>query len=407
MERRRFIRNLGLGAAAVAVTGCSGEKTDQRPAPGTQAKVEGIRKYTEIGSTGLRMSDISMGCGGLDNPYVVERALDLGINYFDTAPDYENGQSEITLGKVFKNPAKRDKAIICSKFCERGAYGLHLDLGTPEKDFIRVVEGSLQRLNTDHIEFMMVHAIGERVNDQPRLTDPPMLAAAAKLKEQGKILHLNVSSHGPHCMEDCLLEAIESGYFSSIMPALNFVQHQRLGDVLTRAAEKKVGVVAMKTLSGAKEEDLQRFSGEGTDLAQAAFKWVFTKPGISGLVVTMSTTAAVEKYVAASGKELTAEDQTLLNRYAAEMTSHYCRTGCGDCLSACPHEVAIAHILRLDMYFTAYGDHLKALREYHHLPRKMKPAVCVTCKGPCTGACPNGVPVRERLLDATRRLQLA
>lgn len=407
MERRRFMCKLGMGAAAVALTGCTGEKTEQKTAPGTTAKPEGITRYTAIGGTGLKMSDISMGCGGLDNPYVVERALDLGINYFDTAPDYQNGESEITLGKVFKDPAKRDKAIICTKFCERGAYGLHLDLGSPEEDFIRAVEGSLQRLNTDHIEFMMVHAIGERENDRARLTDPPMLAAAAKLKEQGKILHLNVSSHGPHCMEDCLLAAIDSGHFASFMPALNFARHTRLDDVLVRAVEKNVGVVAMKTLSGAREEDLQEFSGEGTDLAQAAFKWVFTKPGVSGLVVTMKTTADVEKYVAASGKEFTEQDQALLDRYAAKMHSRYCRTGCGDCLASCPHEVAIAHILRLDMYFTAYRDQLKALQEYHHLPQRMRPSLCATCAGPCTQSCSYGLPVKERLLDASRRLQLA
>jgi aryl-alcohol dehydrogenase-like predicted oxidoreductase len=410
MKRRKFIRNLGMGAAVIAATGvagCSNEKAEQESTQTTPPKPEGIQKYTEIGSTGLKMSDISMGCGGLDNPYIVERALDLGVNYFDTAPDYQNGQSEIALGKVLKDPAKRDKAIICTKFCERGAYGLHLDFGSPEEDFIRAVEGSLQRLNTDRIDFIMVHAIGERENDRPRLTDPPMLAAVEKLKEQGKVLHLNVSSHGPHCMEDCLLEAIESGYFASFMPALNFMRYERLGEVLTKAEEENVGVVAMKTLAGAKEEDLSRFQEGDTDLAQAAFKWVFTQPGISGLVVTMKTTADVEKYVAASGKRFTEEDQVLLDRYSTDVRRQYCRTGCGDCLTSCPHEVAIADVMRLDMYFTAYGDHLKALQGYHRLPHKMKPTLCATCSGPCTSACGFGLPVKERLLDASRRLQLA
>lgn len=410
MERRKFIRNLGLGAAAVAATGvagCSVDKAGQKSAQTTPRTPLGIQQYREIGSTGLKMSDISMGLGGLDNPYVIEHALDLGINYFDTAPDYLNGQSEITLGKALKDPAKRDKAIICTKFCERGAYGLHLDLGSPEEDFIRALEGSLQRLNTDRIEFVQVHAIGERVNDRPRLTDPPLLAAVEKLKEQGKMLHLSVSSHGPHCMEDCLLDAIESGHFASFMPALNFMRHERLHEVLTRAEEKNVGVVAMKTLAGAKVEDLSRFQEGDTDLAQAAFKWVFTQPGISGLIITMNSTADVDKYVAASGKRFTEADQALLERYAGEIRTRYCRTGCGDCLASCPHDVAIADVLRLDMYYTAYGDHLKALQGYRHLPRKLLPALCATCSGPCTTACGHGLPVKERLLDATRRLQLA
>jgi aryl-alcohol dehydrogenase-like predicted oxidoreductase len=406
MKRRDFVRNLGWGAAAAVVGGCTGNETAQKTSPETASKELTVKQYNEIGKTGLKMSDISMGCGGLDNPYVVERAIDVGINYFDTAPDYGNGQSEITLGKVFADKAKRDKCIIVTKICERGSYGVHLDLGSPEEDVIRVVEGSLERLNTDYIDFLQVHAIGERENDRPRLTDPPMLAAVAKLKEQGKVKHLSVTSHGPHCMEDCLADAIESGHFAMFMPAFNFMRHPALGEVLKKAEEKGVGVVAMKTLAGAKEEDLSRFQEGDTDLAQAAFKWVFTHSAVNGLVVTMKNTADVDKYVAASGKRFTAQDQTVLDRYADKIWARYCRTGCGDCLAHCPHGVAAADILRLDMYYTAYGDHLKALKEYRDLPAAVKPRACMECSGPCVAGCSFGLPVRERVLEATKRLEM-
>ncbi len=409
MRRREFIRSVGLGAAAVAsagVVGCT--KSDVPATKGeTAARTadQAIKSYREIGTTGLKMSDISMGCGQLDNPYVVERAIDVGINYFDTAPDYGNGQSEITLGKVFKDPAKRDKCIICTKICERGAYGQHLNVGSSPAEVVAVVEGSLKRLNTDHIDLIMVHAIGERENDLPRLTDPGMLEAVARLKEQGKIGHLGVSSHGPHCMEDCLTAAIESGHYAMFMPAYNFVQHDRLGEVLQKAREKGVGVVAMKTLSGAKEEDLSRFQADGSDLAAAAFKWVFTNPAVSGLVVTMRTSAEVDKYAAASGKRFAAEDQGLLNQYSTEIWSEYCRTGCGDCLPHCPHGVAIAEIMRYDMYFTAYGDHYKAMKGFHDLPPAMRPNACRNCSAPCLQGCGYNLAIRDRLLEAADRLQ--
>jgi aryl-alcohol dehydrogenase-like predicted oxidoreductase len=314
MKRRDFIRNLGFGAAAVAggtVGACS------RETPTT--KTQRIKVYNEIGKTGLKMSDISMGCGGEATPYVIDHAITAGLNYFDTAPDYSNGQSEITLGKVFKDKAKRDRCIITTKICARGEYGLHLAVNTPEAKVIEAVEGSLQRLNTDHIDFLQVHAIGERENDLPRLTDPQMLAAVQKLKEQGKVRFLSVTSHGPHCMEDCLLAAVESGLFAMIMPAFNFMRAKRLNEVLRQAEEKGVGVVAMKTLAGAKEEDLSRFKADGSDLAQAAFKWVFTHAAVSGLVITMNTVDEVDKYLAASGKRFTPKDQGILDRYSNEV----------------------------------------------------------------------------------------
>ncbi len=412
MDRRLFIRNIGWGVAAAAtggVAGCtqqSGEQTEMQAETPPEEKASGIKRYTAIGNTDLEMSDISMGCGGLDNVYVVDKALDVGINYFDTAPDYGNGNSESTLGKVFTESSKRQKAIVTTKFCERGPYGLHLEVNSPEEKYIEAVEGSLKRLNTDYIDFEMVHAIGERENDAARLLDSNMLSAYTKLKEQGKVRYLSVSSHGPHGMEEHLDAAIDSGHFDMIMPALNFARFSRLGEILAKAQEKGVGVVAMKTLASAKQEDLSRFETEDTDLAQAAFKWVFAQPGITGLIITMKHTMDVEKYVAASGKRFTPADQSLLDHYLQSIGHTYCRTGCGECLAACPHAVAIPEILRYDMYFTAYREEDMALRSFHRLPKSQKPIPCENCIGSCASGCPYGLPVRDQLLAASGRLQM-
>ncbi|HUU46672.1 MAG TPA: aldo/keto reductase [Acidobacteriota bacterium] len=416
MKRRDFISTFGIGAGAAVATGIAGcgggGETAQQAAGGNDStkagdSAAGIKKYAAIGATGLKMSDISMGCGALDNPYVVERALDLGINYFDTAPDYGSGQSEEALGKVFADPAKRDGCIIVSKLCKMGRYGGHFPPGTSEADLIAEVEGSLTRLQTDHIDILQVHAIAEREDDGPRLIDPEMLSAVAKLKEQGKVLHLGTTSHGPHGMEDLLIQAIESGHYEMIMAAFNFMEHPRLSEVLKKAQEHNVGVVAMKTLAGAKLEDLSGFKGETGSIPEAAFKWVFTHPEVTGLVVTMRTTAEVEFFAASSGKRFTAADQKILDQYADAVWSHYCRTGCGDCLAHCPHGVAVADVLRYDMYYTSYRDHLQALSKYHQLPAGAKPNACTSCDGPCLAGCQFGLPVRERLIQAAERLHLA
>jgi predicted aldo/keto reductase-like oxidoreductase len=208
-------------------------------------------------------------------------------------------------------------------------------------------------------------------------------------------------------MEDLLILAIESGHFDLIMPAFNFMEHPRLTEVLAKAKEHNVGVVAMKTLAGASEEDLSKFQNGSSSLSEAAFKWVFTHPAVCGLVVTMRSAAQIDEYVAASGKRFSEVDRRLLDDYSNEVWAHYCRTGCGDCQSLCPQGVAVASILRYDMYFTSYNEHLKALKEYRELPAAMKPHGCAECDGPCTRGCSFGVPVQARVLEAARRLAFA
>lgn len=419
MRRRDFITHFGIGAGALLTTGIASCQAGQSDATkqvaesgeSSQTKVEPkvglIKKYNAISGTDLRMSDISMGCGALDNPYVIERAIDVGINYFDTAPDYGNGSSESTLGKVLAKPSKRQKAIVASKICEKGRYGVHLDVGVPETQVIRAVEGTLERIKSDYVDIMLVHAIGERSGDEKRLLDSNMLSAATKLKEQGKIRYLGVSSHGPNNFADLLNIAIESGHFAMIMTAFNFMEFPRLTEVLANAKKHDVGVVAMKTLAGAKGEDLSKFRTGETSLAEAAFKWVFTHPEVNGLVVTMKNTAQVDEYAAASGKRFSSVDREVLDTYAKSVWSSYCRTGCGECQSRCPHEVSIPEILRLSMYFDSYGEHLKALREYRQLPTMRRPYACAECDGPCTAGCQFNLPVRERLMQASRNLELA
>src|SRR4030042_5411459 len=79
---------------------------------GTQTQ-NAIKQYNILGRTGLKVSDISFGAGGTTDPAIIQYALDLGINFFDTAESYGDGSSEETIGKVAAQ--HRDKMIICTK----------------------------------------------------------------------------------------------------------------------------------------------------------------------------------------------------------------------------------------------------------------------------------------------------
>ena len=182
MKRREFLKTTAVATAAVAAS-----PVKVRAAKGKQA----VERYQEIGKTGLKMSDISFGTGRLPSPSMVLRAIDRGINYFDTAPDY--GSAEKYIGDAMKK-IRREKIIIASKFCTPFPYPSHLPLGSSKKEYIEAVDGSLSRMKTDHLDFCFVHAIGEQNKNKDvemkRLLEEQMLSAFHDLKKAGKVRFL-------------------------------------------------------------------------------------------------------------------------------------------------------------------------------------------------------------------------
>jgi len=395
MKRREFIKS------SVALTAAAGISSVETAAAAEKAKV---RSYHKLGNTDLKISDISMGCGKGPAPSLILRAIDRGINYFDTAPDY--GNSEENIGKALKRFKQRDKIYIASKFCDQGVYlpGMsHLDEDADKAQYKAAVEASLKRLNTDYLDVAFVHAIGERKGyekERSRLNHEEMLSAADELKQEGKIRYLAVSSHGPNNMERLLLEAVRSGHYDLIMPSFNFMKFPKMPQVLREAHGRGVGVVAMKTLAGAKEMELQ--PGDSV-FEHAAFKWVLQHKEVAGLVVTMKKVKDIELYLQASGQEMTAADQRTLERYAALYGNDYCRTGCGDCEGRCPAGVPVASIMRYQMYFDGYGEEKRAMQSYAGLERNA--TACLDCAvESCTGGCEHGLPVAEKLRAAHQAL---
>jgi len=388
MKRRDFLKVAAFTAAAATVPPLHAETT---------AETASVKSYRAIGKTGLKMSDISFGAGKLSAASMVLRAVDSGINYFDTAPDY--GQSEKTIGEAMAK-IRRDKIIITSKLCNPQPYPGHLPPGTKKKDYIASVEGSLSRMKTDYLDFCFVHAIGEMNKDleaeKKRLLDDEMFEAVAELKKAGKVRFLGTSSHGPNNMEELLMIAVKSGRFDVIQPSFNFMKFPKLPEVMKEAYKREVGVIAMKTLAGAKDMNVD---GKGGEFSHAAFKWVLKHPEISGLIVTMKTAADIEIYLKASGAKFTSADQAVLDRYASLYGSEYCRTGCGECESSCPLGVEIASVMRYRMYFMDYGMEKRAMESYALL--KKSASACSGCVDPvCTGSCPHGLPVKDMLCNA-------
>src|SRR5262245_33060036 len=158
----------------------------------------------------MKISDVSFGGSRLrGDEDLVQHALDRGINYFDTAESYTGGISETTIGKALKG--KRDRVYLTSKTETTGT--------TSRAEMMRALEGSLGRLQTDHVDVYFNHA----VNDVARLSNPEWPAFVADAKRQGKIRFAGMSGHAGKLIE-CLDYAIDHELVDVVLVAYNFGQ---------------------------------------------------------------------------------------------------------------------------------------------------------------------------------------
>lgn len=355
-----------------------------------------VRRYRPLGTTGIQMSDISFGGAGISDPDVVARAVERGINYFDTSPDYSRTGSEQVIGKALR--PHRDKVFIASKFCTADG---HLPADTPVADIITAVEGSLQRLQTDYLDICIIH----EVDSLDRLMAPTFHEAFDRLHEQGKVRFLGVSSHTPN-LEEVMRHAVDCGRFSMLLVAYNFNNWPDLTTIFRDAKQRGVGVVAMKTLKGAQATVLKDFADPSQAFSQAAFKWVLGNPDVSGLIVSMNSFNQIDEYLYASGQPLQEGDLALLQRYEERITRDYCRPGCGACLDRCPYGVPVNDVFRYAMYYENYGRQSEATARYAAIAPSQTASHCARCPAPCEAACPFDIAIRDKLMGFHRLLSV-
>jgi predicted aldo/keto reductase-like oxidoreductase len=386
--RREFLRRgvaaggLALGFPSLAVAA----------ADAARPRAEGKRT---LGRTGLEIRDVGFGSSRLQgNEDVVRHALERGINYFDTAEMYQSGASEETLGRALSGV--RDQIVLTSKV-KAGAK-------ESKKSLMGRLEASLRRLQTDRVDIYMNHA----VNDVDRLRNTEWGEFTEQAIAQGKIRFRGMSGHAGHLIE-CLDYALDHDLADVILVAHNFGQdpkfherftggtsmpatHPELPRVLAKAKQNDVGVVAMKTLMGARKNDMRPYEVDGASFAQAALRWTLSSPNVDALVITMRDRNEVDEYLGASGWRgaPSQADVGLLSRYFAANAGYQCRYGCSECADSCPSGVAISEVLRTRMYARDYEDLELARGDYAALGDGAN--ACLSCSvRSCAGACPYGL----------------
>jgi hypothetical protein len=281
---------------------------------------------------------------------------------------------------------------------------------------MQALEGSLRRLRTDYVDVYFNHA----VNQISRMENPEWHAFVSMAKQQGKIRFSGMSGHGGR-LQECLDTVLDRDWVDVILVAHNFgvdpafyerftkgfdfvANQQGLPRLLKKAREKDVGVIAMKTLMGARLNDMRPYEWGGATLAQAAFRWVFSQPNVDALVVSMKHKALIDEYLVASGQsKLRTADRRLLDAYAGANSAAYCRNGCSQCSGSCPVDVSISDVLRARMYAVDYDDRELAKQSYEALAVDASPCASCTVQA-CLGACPFDLDIPRLTREASKLL---
>jgi aryl-alcohol dehydrogenase-like predicted oxidoreductase len=309
--------------------------------------------YRVLGKTGLKVSAVGSGVGIEPDPQVITRAIDLGVNYFDTARMYGNGNSERITGTALKG--KRDKVLLATKTD-----------GRTKSDIFKDMDASLKALDTDYVDIYHLHS-----RDTPDTITDEAVEACEMLKKEGKTRFIGVSTHDVHAVADHILEI---GKF----------------DVVQTTYIIAVAGFIPRDVNLPKEGPL------------AAIKWVLLNPAISTTVPYAKNISELEMNVRAMTETYTPQDEKMLYTRNQEIRPLYCRM-CYECKGKCPKGVPVTDELRFLAYYDFGGNLHQAQDNFRRLAEEIRRVRCSDCSS-CAVQCPNGVDVRNRLIRAQELL---
>jgi len=349
--------------------------------------------YRVLGSTGLRVSRLGFGCikfskcPEADVAAALRRALDLGINFFDTARAY--GTSEEMIGRAIAS--RRGEFVLATKSHGRTAQGLAADLET-----------SLRNLRTDHVDILFLHTVSDAETYEKVMGPGGGYEAAVRAKEQGKVGHIGVSIHRDLAT---MRRAIESGAFEVLMAAYSPLDQEGAGALLPVARQHGLGTVIMKPLSGG-----QLVSPPGPDgrapspdpVVSGALRWVISNPAADSVIPGMVSARQVEENVAAVERGPLSEaerDEVVAVVASLKKSYRYGQTclRCGYC-QPCPNGINIPAIFQAADMAREYPDNLKHMGRDLYAAQERTAADCEEC-GRCMEHCPAKLDIPRRLRE--------
>ena len=368
----------------------------------------------------IRLSSLGFGMmrlpGGCDNPQIdeaqtaemIDYAIRNGINYFDTAWGYHQGNSERVAGKLLSQ-YPRESYCLASKF---PGYDVS-NFGHVEEIF----EEQLKKCRTDYFDFYLLHNIYEK-NIDVYLDDATYHTVSFLLeqKAKGRIRHLGFSAHGEYEVMERFLSAYgDKMEFCQIQ--LNYLDwHFQKADKKVKLLNRhNIPIWVMEPLRGGRlailPEDaaskLKTLRPEET-VPGWAFRFLQSVPGVTMVLSGMSDLPQMKENIAtfSEDKPLSKEELDALVGIADDMVRGGILpcTACRYCTSYCPQGLDIPRLLALYNEHTFSGGGFLAPMAVEALPEDKRPSACVGCRS-CEAVCPQQIKISEAMAAFAKLLQ--
>jgi aryl-alcohol dehydrogenase-like predicted oxidoreductase len=367
----------------------------------------------KLGKTGVEVPCLALGAlfNLVENQIILEKCFQLGVHYWDTAPDYAGQNSERGIGKfISKHPQTRKKLFLVTKASD----------AVTVADAEKALQASLKRMNTKYIDLYYIMDrmagpgyVGHGLSDPAKLTDD-LREWVKSAKKRKLIRFFGFSTHKN--MAKCLAAAAKLGWIDVAMTTYSFriMQDPELQASIEAAHKAGIGLIAMKT-QGRPQEKIEtekdkklaeHFLQRGFTEGQAKIKAVLQDKRFSSACVGMENVGILTENVAAAldKTELTAADMAVFKEYAQATCSGYC-AGCADiCESALPDVPYVSDIMRYLMYYNSYGQQQRARELFARIPRNLRNRLLSMDFSLAEARCPQRLPIRELVAEAVSKL---
>jgi aryl-alcohol dehydrogenase-like predicted oxidoreductase len=306
-------------------------------------------EYARLGSTGLKVSRICLGCMSYGQPGkgmsweldeeasrpYIQRALELGINFFDTADVYSKGSSEEILGQALKDFAKRDEVVIATKVRQPMGPGPN-DYGLSRKHIFSAIDASLKRLGTDYVDLYQIH----RWDYETPIEET--MEALHDIVRAGKARYIGASAMFAWQFAKAQYTADLHGWtrFVSMQNHYNLIYREEEREMIPFCQDQGVGMIPFSPLARGvlarktSQEETLRYQSDslaksryaqkdnlttvervsevadahGVPMAQVALAWMLSKPAVTAPIIGATKPHHLEDAIAALSIRLTPDE---------------------------------------------------------------------------------------------------
>ena len=365
-------------------------------------------QYRDFGKTGIKVS--ALGFGAMRLPILqgeqvdeeravsmIRHAIDEGVNYIDTAYPYHQGESERIVGNALRD-GYREKTYLATK-CPVWK------LEKPE-DFDEVLDEQLKKLQTDHIDFYLLHALSrDRFEDKIKKFD--LVKRMEKAREDGKIKYLGFSFHDSYDVFQDILDYYEGWDFCQIQYNYVDLEHQAGLKGLKAAADKGLAVVVMEPLLGGKLADpadhVKKVFPEEKSTVEYALDFIWDQQEVSLLLSGMSDEKQLREnleYADRSHIGMVTEEEKQIYKKAKEIFDSMALVGCTGCRYClpCPFGLEIPEIFS---YYNMTAAHKEDEAKAGYEAMGVKAEDCKACHH-CEKECPQMIKISEVMPEVAK-----